>query len=157
MDDEGCGIEEGGIWKNITVARSNGMDGTTRSCPLPSSIGRIDTCGCADRVYVRAQKRRRGWVVKWAVETGETLTGWKEGIKEEEGLSRRDVSRRCYVEKMLLECGGILNVNRQRFRGGVVGRIVEYVGEEFSLDVYIYMCVEILERFFCNIFFLLRI
>lgn len=58
---------------------------------------------------------------------------------------------------MLLECGGILNVNRQRFREGVVGRIVEYVGEEFSLDVYIYMCVEILERFFCNIFFLLRI
>lgn len=37
MDDEG-----GGIWKNITVARSNGMDGTT-------SIGRIDTQsrGCA--------------------------------------------------------------------------------------------------------------
>lgn len=56
-------------------------------------------------------------------------------------MSRRDVSRRCYVEKMLLECGGILNVNRQRFRGGVVGRIVEYVEEEFSLDVYIYVCV----------------
>lgn len=74
-------------------------------------------------------------------------------------MSRRDVSRRCYVEKMLLECGGILNVNRQRFRGGVVGRIVEYVEEEFSLDVYICVCVcvEILERFFCNIFFLLRI
>lgn len=86
MDDEGCGIEEGGIWKNITVARSNGMDGTTRSCPLPSSIGRIDTCGCADRVYVRAQKRRRGWVVKWAVETGETLTGYKRGYKRRGGV-----------------------------------------------------------------------
>lgn len=46
---------------------------------------------------------------------------------------------------MLLECGGILNVNRQRFRGGVVGGIVEYIvaEEEFSIDIYIYM--EILE------------
>lgn len=57
---------------------------------------------------------------------------------------------------MLLECGGILNVNRQRFRGGVVGEIVEYIvaEEEFSIDIYIYGNFRMMfERFFCNFLF----
>lgn len=139
MDDEGCGIEKGGIWKNITVARSNGMDGTTRSCP-PSIIHWPDRyvwvcrpCVCARTKTEEGMGGEMSGGDRWNVD------GVKRGYKRRGGVESE--GRFKTLEKMLLECGEILNVNRQRFRGGVVGRIVEYVEEEFSLDIYICVCV----------------
>lgn len=142
MDDEGCGIEEGGIWKNITVARSNGMDGTTRSCP-PSIIHWPDRyvwvcrpCVCARTKTEEGMGGEMSGGDRWNVD------GVKRGYKRRGGVESEGRFKTLLRGKDVVRMWGDFECESPTIPGRGCWQNCRICGGRiFPRCIYIYVCV----------------